>query len=266
MKQTYKKIAVIGGGVMGTVLARALFETSASKNVLVCEKNAIRYKELEKISSRVETTGNSADCGDAEIIFLAIKPQDFQNLEIKIKKETLICSIMAGVSISEISNQLKTKKIARMMPNIASRVNEGFTAWTATKGVNTKEKKWLENFLTQIGDQLYVKTEDKINKATAVTGSGPAYIFNTLSFFTEATQKLGFTEKESRLMVRQVLRGASALVNKDVDFAELTRQVTSKGGTTEAALKVFAESDQKQTWSKAINAAYKRTRELSKKK
>lgn len=263
MKNNYKKVAVIGGGVMGTVLVRALIKSSSVKNILVCERNALLRKKLQKINSSVHTTEDLADCGDAEIIFLAVKPQDFQSVNLKINEETIICSIMAGVYMKEISNQLKTKKVARMMPNLASRVDEGFTAWIATNEVNAREKEWIKNFLTQMGTQLYVKKEEDMNKATAITGSGPAYIFNTLSLFTRAAQKIGFSEKESRLMVRQVLRGASALINENTDFAELTRQVTSKGGTTEAALKVFNESKMKETWAKAVRKAYKRAQELS---
>lgn len=259
-----KKISVIGGGIMGTVLARALAKTGSSKQILVCERNIIRHKELKKIGSCVHAVNRLADCEDSNVIFLAIKPQDFGSLEMRISKKTLVCSIMAGISISHIRKKLKTDKVIRMMPNMASRVGEGFTAWTTTAKVNILEKKWVENFLAGIGIQLYLKTEDQINKATAVTGSGPAYILNILSMFMRATEQLGFKKEEAKCMVRQVLRGANALVNEDTDFAELTHQVTSKGGTTEAALQVFTNSDMEETWVKAIDAAYKRARELSK--
>lgn len=264
MKQNYKKIAVVGGGIMGTVFSRALAKTNSAKQIIVCEKNIARHKELQKISSRIFATSNSEDCADADVIFLAVKPQDFGSIKFNLKKDALVCSIMAGVSISGVRSQFNTNKIIRMMPNMAARVNESFTAWTATTKVNAREKKWVKNFLIKIGDQLYVKNEQLIDKATAVTGSGPAYLFNTLSVFILAAEKLGFRPEEARRMVRQVLRGASALATEDVDFAELTRQVTSKGGTTAAALKIFATSDFKKTWTKAIIAAYKRAQKLSK--
>ena len=262
----YNKIAIIGGGVMGTVLARALVKMRAGKQVLICEKNRRHHRQLKKLGAQVSVTRQIELCSDADIIFLAVKPQDFNGVKLKINKQTLICSIMAGVSISDIRAKLKIEKIIRMMPNMAARVGKSFTAWTAAARVSVQEKKWIENFLARIGLQLYVKTEQEIDKATAVTGSGPAYIFNTLFVFMQSAQKLGFTREETHRMAIQVLRGVNALVNKDTDFTELTHQVTSKGGTTEAALKVFANSDFKKTWVKAITAAYKRARELSKQK
>lgn len=249
---------------MGTVFVRALVKIASSANILVCEKNIFYHKNLEKIGSCVRTTKDLSGCESADIIFLAIKPQDFRSIQLQINKKTLICSIMAGISISEISKQFKIKKVVRMMPNMAARADEGFTAWTTTSNVSPQEKVWMKNFLSKIGTELYVKEEGWINKATAITGSGPAYIFNTLSVFTEAAKKLGFKEKGAHLMILQVLRGVNALVDENTDFAELTLQVASKGGTTEAALKVFADSNTKKVWIKAVEAAYKRARELSK--
>lgn len=263
MKKTYKKIAIIGGGVMGTILVRALVDTNSAKKIVVCEKNTSHHKKLRDISSSVQATDNYEDCIDAGIVFLAIKPQDFSLLKLNLNKQTLVCSIMAGVPISKISIKLKNNRIIRMMPNIAARVGQGFTVWTATPKVSALEKKWIKNFLTKMGDQLYVNTEQKIDKATAITGSGPAYIFNTLSVFAHATQHLGFKKKEAYRMVHQVLRGVEALSNTNSKFEYLTQQVTSKGGTTEAALQVFENSNLKKIWVSAVNAAYKRAKKLS---
>lgn len=264
MKKTYKKIAVLGGGIMGNVLIHALIDTNSAEKIIVCEKNTSYHKKLKGISSVIRVTENFTDCIDAGVIFLAIKPQDFKNFEFNLNKNVLVCSIMAGVSIGEIKSKLKIDKVIRMMPNIAARVGEGFTTWTTTNKVSVIEKKWIKNFLVKMGDELYVNTEKKIDQATAITGSGPAYIFNILSVFMKSAQKLGFTKEESHRMVRQVLRGANALIDKDTDFKELIHQVTSKGGTTEAALKVFTDSNLEKIWMKAITAAYKRARELSK--
>ena len=250
---------------MGTVLARALVETKSSGHIMVCEHRASQRKNLRKINSRIQATADISKYTDAEVLFLAIKPQDFRNIKLKINKQTLVCSIMAGIAIADIRKQLKTNKIVRMMPNMAARVGEGFTVWTATTKIASKEKKWVKNFLEKIGAQLYVKSEQQIDKATAITGSGPAYIFNTLSVFIHAAEELGFKKEEANQMVRQVLRGVNALADKNTDFQELTRQITSKGGTTEAALRVFATSGLEKIWKRAVMAAYKRTRELSKK-
>ena len=264
MKQNYKKIAVIGGGVMGTVLLRALINTNSGEHILVCEKNKSNHSKLNKINSHIEITDDSTICADADVIFLAVKPQDFNNLELKINKQTLVCSIMAGVSISKIGKKLKTKKVIRLMPNIASRVNEGFTTWTTTSIVNIEEKKWVRNLLAEMGDELYVKTEKEIDKATAITGSGPAYLFNVLAVFVDSAQKLGFKKEEAHKMVLQTLRGVNALADKNTDFKELIDQIASRGGTTEIALKVFKASKLDKIWAKAVVGAYKRATQLSK--
>lgn len=266
MKSPYKKITVVGGGVMGTIFVRALVKIGSSANILVCEKNISYHKNLKKIGPQVHTTNDLSECESADVIFLAIKPQDFPNINLQLNKKTLVCSIMAGISISEISTQFKIKKVVRMMPNMAARVDEGFTAWTATSNVSAQEKVWVKNFLSQMGAEFYVKEEQQINKVTAITGSGPAYILHTLSIFKDAAKKLGFKEKEAHLMVRQVLRGVNALVDETTDFDEMILQVASKGGTTEAALKVFASSNIKKIWAKAVEASHQRARELSQQK
>jgi pyrroline-5-carboxylate reductase len=264
MKTNYKKIAVIGGGVMGMVFIRALIKTNLIEQILVCERNKSNHTKLKKISSRVRTTSDSRACSDADIIFLAVKPQDFKDLGLKISTQTLVCSVMAGVSISKIQNKLHTKKVVRMMPNIASRVGEGFTTWTTTTKVSAKEKKWVKNLLAEMGDELYVKSEKEIDKATAITGSGPAYLFNVLSIFINSAQELGFKKEEAHKMVLQTLRGVNALSNKDTDFKELINQIASKGGTTEAALKIFNHSKLNEIWTKAVLNAYKRAVQFSK--
>ena len=249
---------------MGTVLIRALIKTKPVGQILVCEKNKSNHNKLQKINSRVKVTDNAMLCSDTDVIFLAVKPQDFDNLAFTVDTHTLVCSIMAGVSISKIQKKLNNKKIVRMMPNIASRVDEGFTTWTATKKVNIEEKTWVKNLLVEMGDELYVKTENEINKATAITGSGPAYLFNVLSIFIDSAQELGFKKEEAHRMVLQTLRGVNALSKKDTDFRELVKQIASKGGTTEAALKVFNSSKLGKIWAKAVLNTYKRAEQLSK--
>lgn len=265
MSKKYNTVAIIGGGVMGTVLARSIVSSSESRNILICERDKSQHKRLKKISSLISVTSDVRDCSDVDVLFLAVKPQDFAGLGISVKENVLVCSIMAGVSISEISKVLNTQKVVRMMPNLGARVNQSFTSWTTSKKVSIEEKKWVKNFLNSFGTELYVNNEDKINKSTAVSGSGPAYLFFILSIFVDAAKDLGFKEKEARSMVQQVLRGVNSLSNENTDFKELAKQVTSKGGTTEAALKVFSENKTEDIWLKAVRVAYLRALELSKK-
>src|SRR5680860_69601 len=100
MNKNNKKIAVIGGGIMGAVLVRALTKVGLEKNIIVCEKNVVRHKELHKNNSQIKITEDISDCISADVIFLAVKPQDFSKVKLEIKKQALVCSIMAGVSIA----------------------------------------------------------------------------------------------------------------------------------------------------------------------
>lgn len=249
---------------MGTVLARALVKMCAAKNIVICEKNKTYHKKLKSLGSAISVTDKTQACGDADIVFLAVKPQDFSSLQIVLKEDVMVCSIMAGVSIKNIEKILKSKKVIRMMPNIAARVSEGFTAWTATEKVSVGEKKWTQDFLENIGAELYVKNEDKINRVTAITGSGPAYVFFVLSSFVKSAKKLGFSEGEARLMVAQVLKGVKILSEENSDFDDFVKQIASKGGTTEAALNIFKDANTELVWARAVEAAYKRAIKLSK--
>ena len=149
------------------------------------------------------------------------------------------------------------------MPNTPAQVGVGFTAWTATNTVTQSEKKFLETILSCMGKHLYVEQEDDINKATAISGSGPAYFFLMVLELAKAAEELGFEHGVAVDMAVQTIKGASALIDKKSDLDQLVQRVASKGGTTEAALAVFKESKIDKIWEAAIQAAYRRAKELS---
>lgn len=261
MIQINKIIAIIGGGVMGGTLTQAIIKADTGYQVLVCDRDSEKLQRLANLDAGIKTTADLTSCASADIVFLAVKPQDFTSIIVHLKKDALLCSIMAGVSIKSL-RRLGTDKIVRMMPNTPAQVGAGFTVWIATDNLESSERTVIEKILSCMGTHLYVEQEDDIDKATAISGSGPAYFFAMLLAFIDAAQNLGFSKEDATAMAVQTMKGASALIDDKSDIDQLVKNVASKGGTTEAALAVFRESKIGEIWAAAIQAAYERTKEL----
>lgn len=256
-------IGVLGAGVMGTVLIKSLVEFFSPRNILVCDSNPLKIRALRQNFPGVNSTSSSFELSKRDVIFLAVKPQDFFNLQLKAPK-SLIVSIMAGVKIKTIQQRLNSNKIVRAMPNMPARLGLGFVVWTSTLAVAKQEKIWLSGFWKVLGDELYVAKETIIDKSTAVTGSGPAYIFYNLQCYIRAAKTLGFSEKVATDMVVSVFNGSLALLRENNNISELIKQVASKGGTTEAALNKFKGLSLDKIWLQAVQAAYRRSQDLNK--
>src|SRR3989344_8916838 len=257
------KIGVLGAGVMGTVLIKSLVKFCSPRNILVCDSNQAKLRVLRKAVPDLHLTTQLAELSKQDVIFLAVKPQDFFNLKIR-APQALIVSIMAGVKINKIRQKLNSNKIARAMHNTPARLGKGFVVWTVTPAVDKREKIWLGNFWKILGEEIYVAKEEVIDKATAITGSGPAYIFYNLQCFIGAARGMGFSEQVAARMVISVLEGSLGLLRENPDYRGLIKQVASKGGTTEAALHKFKELSLDKVWLRAVQAAYRRSRDLNK--
>ena len=238
-----KKIAIIGCGTMGTIIMAVL-------------KN-LGFSVLG--FNREDDTKQAEAC---DVVVLAVKPQDFKNVSLKLNKDTLVISIMAGASVQKIRNQLKVNKIVRAMPNMASRIGQGFVGWYATKQVDGSDKKFTNQLFNATGESMEFPSEDAINKVTAITASGSGYVFYMIQAYLDATKALGIKENVARKMVFQTIKGSLAMIDENTDLNLLVKKVTSKGGTTEAALKVFNKKNTPKIWKDALNSAYKRAKEL----
>lgn len=252
------KITIIGGGNIGEALI-----SQSAKDVLVIDIDEARLKYLAK-KYKVNTSNNIMHCLASEIIILAVKPQQaktvYLNLEKQINKNTIVISIMAGISIKSISEGLNAKKIVRAMPNTPVLVNKGMTVWFA-KNLKQAEKKEVQKIFGSMGMELEVKKEDDIDKATAISGSGPAYVFYFIEAYLEACDKMGLDRK----LVRQTIVGSIELLDQSKDRAKtLRKKVTSKKGTTEAATNYLDSKKFKKIFAEAINKAYKRSLEIQK--
>jgi pyrroline-5-carboxylate reductase len=235
-------------------------------SVCVCEKDAKRRVYLRKHAG-VAVTDLETLMKRSRVLILAVKPQDFEKTlrDIKqyVNKRHLVISIAAGITTKYIEKRLGKARIIRAMPNLGVKVGRGMTGIARGKYATAADMHAANAIFKNVGEVLNV-AEDKLDAITAVSGSGPAYYFNFIEAFTDSAKQLGLSHKEALLCVQATLAGSSVLYNEsDQDAAALRKQVTSKGGTTEAALKVLAKKSYNKIFSQALKAAKKRSKELS---
>lgn len=238
-----KKVTIVGAGIMGTIFANAL---KSHYKVTVCERS-----------------DNKKVCQDSEMVIIAVKPQSFNELAVELRgnlDEAVVISIMAGVTIDSMKSALGVKKIVRAMPNLGARVGKSMTVWTSV-GLNSRKE--IRQLFKLLGRSLYVKNEDMIDKATAVSGSGPGFFYYIVEEWIEAVKNLGFSTKETELLLLTTLDGANEILQKEKKPKELIRQVASKGGTTEAGLNVLQKGNIKKLWNKTLLAAFRKVKEIS---
>jgi len=256
---------------MGLIYARAFLKYNivSKENLLLAEKNESRKCELLKLNFGEVCVVNDKRISESDIIILAVKPQDFNELSIELKEvlkpQNIIVSIMAGMKIERISEALNQKNIVRAMPNSPAELGMGMTAFTASKTLTIEKIRKAENLLATTGRTVFFENEDLLDAVTALSGSGPAYFFYIVKQMIEAGKQMGFDEATSSMLVKQTMLGSYHLMNtanKSLD--ELIKAVASKGGTTEAALSTFENEGVGEGLQNGIVKARDRARELSK--
>ena len=211
-----------------------------------------------------------ADClSVADLIILAVKPQDSAALFARLRPEAdpqqVYLSIMAGVTIESIQQGLGVEKVIRAMPNLPAQIGLGMTSYTASDAVTRIELVLVQNLLNTTGKAIYVDTEYAIDATTAISGSGPAYVLYFMQAMIEAAEEMGFSESEAELLVAQTFRGAVELQMKnELTCADWIQRVSSKGGTTEAAMNTFRATSVYEDIKSGARAALARAEELGK--
>ena len=251
---------------MGELVLEKLASESTVGKLTVCDASVLARRRLKRTFPRAVVTDDLSSLENADVTVLAVKPQDFRTLTLKAGRASLVISIMAGVSMSVIRQHTGARHIVRAMPNTPAQLGLGFTAWTGTTGVSGAQRAFAQRLFARMGEELYVRSEALIDKFTAVSGSGPAYFTYAALSLLNAARALGIPEKDAERAVRKTLEGTAALLTSSSDLAERISQVASKGGTTEAALRVFRKSKFESIWARAVRAAHKRAVELSKEK
>ncbi len=198
---------------------------------------------------------------ESDCYILAMKPQDFVEFD---TGEKLVISIMAGVSIKRIQGKCGTKKIVRAMPNLPLKVGKALTGWIASDEVSEDEKQFAKKIFESFGEEIELDNEDKVNAITALSGSGPAYFYLLTEFIKKAAVEMGFCQEDAEKIAKRTIVGSAELLEKSgLSAEELRKKITSKGGTTEAAIKYLEENGIEETVKGAITAAQKRAEELN---
>lgn len=265
-----KNITIIGAGVMGTVMLGGVKKSFYSSKVSVADSD---YKKLLNLKKKFKQL--NIFCGDnlsavknTNCIILAVKPQSFLELSKELRghinHHTVVISIMAGVPIKKIQNLLGLKKVVRAMPNLGARISRSMTVWLPDKSVKKNELKYIAKLFASIGREIMINNEILIDKATAVSGSGPGFFFAMIESWIKAAVKLGFSPKQAQELVFTTTDAANALLQLQKDPTQLRLQVTSKKGTTEAGLKEMMNGQIDKIWNKVLTRSYRRACELSK--
>lgn len=264
-----KKLAIIGIGNMGKALTYGLLRQRkiSPSNLILSNPTLADLIHFKKLRIKL-TSDNRKAAKNADIIILAVKPQVIssvlQVLKHVVSQDQLIISIAAGVEIKTIKSILgKKQAVARIMPNLCAKVGESMSCWVKSKEVTRTNAEIVRVILQTIGKEILLEKESLLDQVTAISGSGPAYVFYFAELFVRSAIELGIDNNLAQELVLQTLVGSVLLLeNSQEKAAILKQQVTSKGGTTEAAFNVFNKSDFGKIFMKAINAAYKRSKEL----
>ncbi len=267
-----KKIAFIGPGVMAEAMIAGLLrqQLSQPENLTAAGPRTERCQELHSRYGIQGSTDNSAAVAAADVVVLSVKPQRLSEVMKglrNVRPEALVLSIVAGASIKKISTGLKHKAIVRSMPNTPGQIGEGITVWTASPDASAEQRKLAEQILGALGEQVFVEDESYLDMATALSGTGPAYVFLFTEALIDAGVHMGFPRRISEQLVLQTIKGSAAFYQQaERHPATLRNQVTSPGGTSAEALYYLEKAGFRTAISRAVWAAYQRSLELGKEK
>ena len=273
------RLTIIGVGNMGRMIALGLLDKGILRpEQLILSNPTIADLADFKIKGVVVTDNNINAINQGDIVLLAVKPQVFptllkefthsgtsqiSNFKFQISNK-LIISIAAGVTIESIKRALGEKQcVVRVMPNLCAMVGESMSGWVKSAEVTLEQASLVKELLQSIGKEVELEDERLIDAVTAVSGSGPAYVFYLAEILEQNAKDLGIPDGAARLLARQTIIGSAKVLGQSSWSAkELRLKVTSKGGTTEAAFNTFEEINLRAVFKNGIRAAWRRAREL----
>lgn len=269
----HRKITFIGAGNMARAIIAGLVAGGYPANAIsVCAPSA-KNRDALAAEYGINSSGDNAACArEAQVIVLAVKPQMMADVCKPLKEQVdfsgkLVLSIAAGVQVSRFYQLLGDKlSIVRIMPNTPSLVGKGMSGLYAPPQVSQADRDYTSALMSAVGKVSWVDEEQGINGVIAAAGSAPAYFFLFMEAMQQEAERMGFSSQAARELVQQAAAGAAALVeaNPDTPLSTLREQVTSKGGTTAEALRVFNEQQLPATVAKAMQAAVNRAQEMEK--
>jgi pyrroline-5-carboxylate reductase len=262
------KISFIGGGVMGESIIKGVLAKGIAKpgDIVVSDVVQARREFLNQEYKIKTMADNIKAVAGADIVVIAVKPQDLLKVlgELKgLSPKQLVLSIVAGATLDTLRQGLAHDYIIRTMPNMPAQVGEGMTVWTATPAVSEQQKQMTGSILSALGEELHVNNEQYIDMATAVSGSGPAYVFLVIEALTDAGVHIGLPRDMAEKMVIQTVLGSARSVKISGKHpAELKNNVTSPGGTTTEGLLQLEAGGLRSLLLRAVIAAYDKSKSL----
>jgi pyrroline-5-carboxylate reductase len=264
-------IAIIGSGVMAEAMIAGILRQKVTTADLVraADVRSERVTELQEQYGIVPFTDNLQAINNADIVILSVKPQRIESvystLKGNIPSSAVVLSIVAGAALSSLSNGLAHTAVIRAMPNTPAQIGEGITVWVASPSVREDQIDLARNILTALGQEVLADEEDYLDMATALSGTGPAYVFLFMEAMIDAGVHLGFPRRISEQLVAQTLRGSvDFFLGAKAHPAHLRNQVTSPGGTSAEALYYLEKAGFRTAISRAVWAAYEKSKALGK--
>ena len=271
------KLAFIGCGVMAeSIIAGMLRQNLVRAEQITASHPRLNRRDELNSKYKIEVHEHNLEAVAAlpendSIIVLCVKPQRIggvlEEIKVAVKPSQIIVSIITGAKIEYISEALNNRLIVRTMPNTPSQIGAGMTAWTCAEAVSEVQKSQVKTLLTALGKELYVENENQIDMATALSATGPTYIFMMMEAMTDAGVHLGFSREVSKELVQQTMLGSTLFaIESHKHPAELRNMVTSPGGTSAEAIYQMEKGGLRTVLSKAIYAAYQKAVDLGKKR
>jgi len=263
------KVAFVGSGTMGEAIIRVALAQNlfTPQQIVASDINPKRCQELSDRHGIGVTTNNQDAVRDADIVILSVKPQVLPQVVDElcgaIPREAVLLSIVAGARIAMLMETLQHPAVVRSMPNTPAQIGMGMTVWTASTETSEEQRSAVAAILQAMGETLYVQDESKLDAATAVSGSGPAYVFLFMEAMVDAAVRLGFSRVEAKQLVLQTVLGSASFAKSGQHLAELRNMVTSPGGTTAEALHHFEKGSLRAVVSEAVHAAYEKSKRLA---
>lgn len=264
-------IAIIGSGVMAEAMIAGILrqKVTTADQVSAADIRTERVTELQEQYGIKPFTDNLQAVKNADVVILSVKPQRIESvyaiLKGNIPAGAVVLSIVAGASLSAVSNGLSHSAVVRAMPNTPAQIGEGITVWVASPSVREDQIDLARSILTALGQEVFADEEDYLDMATALSGTGPAYVFLFMEAMIDAGVHLGFPRRISEQLVAQTFRGSvDFFLGAKAHPAHLRNQVTSPGGTSAEALYYLEKAGFRTAISRAVWAAYEKSKALGK--
>ena len=261
-----QSVAFVGSGTMAEAIIKAILDHNLvpQHQITGSDPRTDRGEELAARYGIHVTADNTAAVSQANIVILAVKPQTLPHvlpeLRGKIPASAIVLSIVAGVNIGTLVDGLAHREVVRCMPNTPAQIGQGMAVWMATPETTAEQQEWVQSILQAMGSEVRVYEEKQLDMATAVSGTGPAYVFLVMEAMVDAAVHLGFARYVAKKLVFQTVLGSVLFAEQSgKHLAELRNMVTSPGGTSADAIYQMEKGSLRTVLSKAIWGAYQKS-------